>query len=370
MEQGYIENGFIVDVSNARKTSEIIYQLSTILDLPDAHCKKVCLKLGDIDLSQSELISIKALVESLNSEIEFVTTFSPYTAGSATEIGLKVSELENKVSAPVFNPDSDETHKNDNELEKALDKIFGECGLDEQTFQVKNEMKKLGSTDESSGIADIAENTQELTEFRNSNETAADESCEYISSVEKPEIYEHVAIVSTESCENISSKEDMENEINYSEDFNNKSEQIKKEAIQVCTSEDEDDFIQFQKNLRETEKLPTLYIQRTLRSGQSITAEGNIVVIGDVNPGSEIKAKGDITVWGILGGIAHAGAEGNKYARVRALKMNAIQLRIADIFARRPDSINIPYIQKNDTFVPEEAIVKHKQIIINKLYEN
>ena len=41
MDMGYIENGFIVDVSNANKTSEIIYELSRILDLPDAQSKKV-----------------------------------------------------------------------------------------------------------------------------------------------------------------------------------------------------------------------------------------------------------------------------------------------------------------------------------------
>ena len=44
MDKGYIENGFIVDVSNARKTSDIIYELSTILDLPEAQSKKVCIK--------------------------------------------------------------------------------------------------------------------------------------------------------------------------------------------------------------------------------------------------------------------------------------------------------------------------------------
>ena len=372
MEQGYIENGFIVDVSNARKTSEIIYQLSTILDLPDAHCKKVCLKLGGIDLSQSELISIKALVESLNSEIEFVTTVSSYTADSAAEIGLKVSELENKVSAPMFNQDKDVTEKNDTELEKALDKIFGESGLDEQTFHADKEMKKLRNQSEDTEVSDIV-NGLELSEFRNADEI-------------KDEIYEEKEITDTEDIstvaeicepvtdaeysEQISVEEKIETKTDDLKDFNEELEQINREVTEVYTREEDVDYIQLQKSLRETEKLPTLYIQRTLRSGQSITAEGNIVVIGDVNPGSEIKATGDITVWGVLGGIAHAGADGNKYARIRALKIHAIQLRIADVFARRPDSINIPYIQKNDTFVPEEATVKHKQIIINKLYEN
>ncbi len=153
------------------------------------------------------------------------------------------------------------------------------------------------------------------------------------------------------------------------ENFNDTLESansIEEEEIEEIDFDLED----LRKSLRETEKLPTLYIQRTLRSGQSITSEGNIVIIGDANPGSEIIAKGDITVWGILGGIAHAGSAGNQYARIRALKMNAIQLRIADVFARRPDSANIPYIQKSDTFVPEEACVRKKQIIIHKMHES
>ncbi len=371
MEQGYIENGFIVDVSNAKKTSEIIYQLSTILDLPDAHCKKVCLKLGDIDLSTSELMSIKALVESMNSEIEFVTTLSRITVESAMELGLKVSELENKVPTPEFNQDEESAQATNKELEKALDKIFGDSGLDEKTFHAEKEMKKLKA--ESENAAPI-----ELTEFKTSDSIAEETQPEEETpeEVEEPEIAEPSSVATPEFSEHIvqndepvENEEDLKEEFAELEDFNKQLDEVNKEVMEAYDDE-ADDFAQLQKSLRETEKLPTLYIQRTLRSGQSITADGNIVIIGDVNPGSEIKAKGDITVWGILGGIAHAGADGNKYARIRALKMHAIQLRIADVFARRPDSINIPYIQKTETFVPEEARVKHKQIIISKLHEN
>lgn len=373
MEQGYIENGFIVDVSNAKKTSEIIYQLSTILDLPDAHCKKVCLKLGDIDLSTSELMSIKALVESMNSEIEFVTTLSRITVESAMELGLKVSELENKVPTPEFNQDEESANQTNKELEKALDKIFGDSGLDEQTFHAETEMKKLKAETENVSVEPV-----ETQEYKSSDDVAASEIETENSTVleEEPEISEPSSVSTPEFSEHIQQKEiveeneeDLKEEFAKLEDFNQKLEKVNKEVMEVY-EDPADDFAQLQKSLRETEKLPTLYIQRTLRSGQSITAEGNIVIIGDVNPGSEIKAKGDITVWGILGGIAHAGADGNKYARIRALKMHAIQLRIADVFARRPDSINIPYIQKSETFVPEEARVKNKQIIISKLHEN
>ena len=97
--------------------------------------------------------------------------------------------------------------------------------------------------------------------------------------------------------------------------------------------------------------------------------DGNIVLIGDAHPGSELIAKGDITIWGVLGGIAHAGARGNNYACIRALKMNAIQLRISGFYARRPDTINIPFIQRSTTFTPEEARVNNKEIAIYKVSE-
>ena len=122
-----------------------------------------------------------------------------------------------------------------------------------------------------------------------------------------------------------------------------------------------------QKNHEENpESLPTLYLNRTLRSGQTLSYDGNIFIVGDAHPGSEIIAKGDITVWGILGGIAHAGAQGNVNAKVRALKLNAIQLRIAGLYARRNDTYNVPYVQKSNEFTPEVAVLENNSIVIYK----
>ncbi len=347
MDKGYIENGFIVDVSNARKTSEIIYELSRILDLPDAQSKRVCLKLGAVDLTPTELTSIKALVESMNSEIEFINTSSEATMQSAEELGIEVSILENKVPLPEFNADQDKVNV---ELERALDKIFGDENNPIQTFAQEKDLKELKKDAPAEQFAPI-ENTVSKAETIEPTiiepETKSPVEEENLSKSEMPVIEEI----------------QVNNDYDEFEDFNSELENannIEAEEIDFTSEE-------IQKCLRETEKLPTLYIQRTLRSGQSITSDGNIVIIGDVNPGSEIIAKGDITVWGILGGIAHAGSEGNQYARIRALKMNAIQLRIADVFARRPDNINIPYIQKTETFTPEEACIHKKQIIIHNM---
>jgi len=111
-------------------------------------------------------------------------------------------------------------------------------------------------------------------------------------------------------------------------------------------------------------KFETLYIKQTLRSGQTINFGGNVVIIGDCHPGSEIVVSGDISVWGVLGGIAHAGAKGDYNACIRALKINAIQLRIADLFARKPDKLEVEKNEKTNTFMPEEAKISNGEIII------
>lgn len=80
-----------------------------------------------------------------------------------------------------------------------------------------------------------------------------------------------------------------------------------------------------------------LYLRQTLRSGQAISHKGHLVIIGDVNPGAEVMAEGDITVWGALRGIAHAGIGGNIRAEIRALRLKPVQLRIAHAIARSPD---------------------------------
>jgi septum formation inhibitor MinC len=77
----------------------------------------------------------------------------------------------------------------------------------------------------------------------------------------------------------------------------------------------------------------TLYHRGTLRGGQSLQQLGAIVVVGDVNPGAELVATGDIIVFGSLRGTAHAGAQGDTGARVYALELAATQLRIATFIA-------------------------------------
>ena len=73
-----------------------------------------------------------------------------------------------------------------------------------------------------------------------------------------------------------------------------------------------------------------LFLERTLRSGTRIEFAGHVVVLGDVNPGAEIVAEGNVIIWGRLRGMVHAGSKGNREAVICALDFSPMQLRIAD----------------------------------------
>jgi len=282
MTKGFIEDGFIIDLGNANGTAEIIDELGNILEMAEAKNKQICLKLGAVDLKQSQLLSIKALINAMGSALAFVDTNSELTELSANNLGIIISKLSNEIEVT----EDEETGSVEPETEEEVS--------EEEVFKGELITDKIDLTDEAEQIEE-AENDEQKTEEENS----------------------------------VQSKE-LELEIS---------------------------------------KLPTLYLRQTLRSGSTISYDGNIVIIGDVHPGSEVIAKGDITIWGVLGGIAHAGARGNDFAKIRALKINAIQLRISGFYARRPDTLNIPFIQKTYEFTPEEARVVNKEIAVYKVNE-
>jgi septum site-determining protein MinC len=92
---------------------------------------------------------------------------------------------------------------------------------------------------------------------------------------------------------------------------------------------------------RRVEPLPAtdesaLVIKNTCRSGTRIVSQCDCVILGDVNPGAEVLAVGDIIIFGNLRGVAHAGATGDRSARIWALSIEPNQIRIADIVAVPP----------------------------------
>ncbi len=100
---------------------------------------------------------------------------------------------------------------------------------------------------------------------------------------------------------------------------------------------------------------------KNLRSGQKVFAEGNVVILGDINPGAEIIAGGNILVMGNLRGMAHAGAFGDEMAIIAAYRLNPTQIRIANHITRPPDGEAI--VIKT----PELARIRAGKVIIEKL---
>ncbi|MFZ5817188.1 MAG: septum site-determining protein MinC [Bacillota bacterium] len=100
-----------------------------------------------------------------------------------------------------------------------------------------------------------------------------------------------------------------------------------------------------------------LVVTKTLRSGQEVRHQGDVIILGDVNPGAVVIASGHIVVMGALRGVAHAGCTGNTEAIVAAAKLRPTQLRIAHVIGRSPD-------EDTPQSVPEVARVKGDLIVV------
>jgi len=109
--------------------------------------------------------------------------------------------------------------------------------------------------------------------------------------------------------------------------------------------------------LLDSKKPDDILFKGTLRSGDRISSNGNLCIIGDINPGAIISAKKNIYVWGKLLGMAFAGKGGNKNASIAALYLNPLQLRIAEVIAIGPQD-------KPKNHYPEIAVLDNQSITI------
>ena len=105
----------------------------------------------------------------------------------------------------------------------------------------------------------------------------------------------------------------------------------------------------------EIEASETKFHKGSLRSGQKVEYEGSLVILGDVNGGAEVIAGDNVVVLGILRGLAHAGAKGNKKAMIAAAKIEAPQVRIANIVKELEKEDN--ETRKTYVYVKENKII-------------
>ncbi len=101
-----------------------------------------------------------------------------------------------------------------------------------------------------------------------------------------------------------------------------------------------------------------LFVKRTIRSGQTVRHPGHVTILGDVNPGGQVVAGGDVVIWGKLRGTVHAGASGDDTAVVCALALTPTQLRIGSRIARSPEG------EPREQEIPEIARVQDDSILV------
>ena len=313
MTTGYI------DISQAQSPSEMLFLLSKELETGNFNSKKIVLNMGKIEVNHPQLLSLKSLISSVDSEIDFIYTESDLTRGAALCVGISVAngvfrEVPKEVVAE--NPDLSGTQTPMSE-EEAVNILFSSKPAFVENMQTE--------------YADETNNSQ-MVSYIPLEPPSDEENSEEEQPSEEDKIEENTEMSSEQHSEETHEEDEEEKEFILSED---------------------------------TKKFETVYVKQTIRSGQIVSHDGNVVIIGDCNPGSEIIASGDITVWGELKGIAHAGAQGNESAVIRALKLDAIQLRISGCYARRPDRANIEFVSApTDTFTPEEARICDGEIIV------
>lgn len=110
------------------------------------------------------------------------------------------------------------------------------------------------------------------------------------------------------------------------------------------------------------EEKEIISVTSIIRSGQILKVPGDLLLIGDVNPGGKVIAGGNIFIMGKLKGIAHAGFNGNDRAIVAASVMRPSQLRISSLITRAPDQY--PDTEKHEM---ECAYIDNSVIMIDRL---
>lgn len=134
-------------------------------------------------------------------------------------------------------------------------------------------------------------------------------------------------------------------------DHDERKELIYKRAVTQCLSE--------------REKSDGQFYHGTLKRRQLLESESSIVILGDVEFGAKVVAKGNIIILGTLYGSVHAGAAGDRNAFIIALSMQPQRLVIGDIEAKR----QLIYQDSLSINGPQIAVVDGKRIYLDPLIE-
>jgi septum site-determining protein MinC len=304
------DQGVLIDVGGCTSVQEAVSHLSNTLQVSNQFWKgvSVALNLGTLELTPPQVAQLLAIAKSVGASPKHVFSENEPTRASLRSLKMPIGR-----GAPMRLP---------------------QISIDALTQHELEEEEEDASESRSANKSDTVSvyETEENMEFEHSliEEDPNDVTAESSAEVE--------AVVETE--------------------------EEKQAAFEEAVDEDGVERLDPPKPLAPA--VPAvLYLRQHLRSGQTVSHKGHLVIIGDVNPGAEVMAEGDVTVWGALRGIAHAGIGGNVDAEIRALKLQPIQIRIAHAIARSPDKPRYKFSRFADCG-PETAKIIDGKIKIAK----
>ena len=180
----------IIDLSDATNISDLVLKINSELESDNTRDKNVYLNLGKIDLKQSQLLSIKALIETMDSKLAGVQTSSDMTEASAVGLGLPVGDF-----SPKTTPTFSETFKNTSSQEEKIEE------------NNSNEISSFAQLKKMNSIGDFVTDAQTLQEVNDEN--LEEETKEFLDEVdsEEDEYTEKTSNIEVESKNNIDDSE-------------------------------------------------------------------------------------------------------------------------------------------------------------------
>ncbi len=387
------DEGVLIDVSGCSNLKEALEHLSSTLQVSSQFWQglKVSINLGKLKMDTGEAAQIMAIAKGVG-----ITPSAVYTKNSDTKIafienGANIGEGK-PMSLPKIDIDPDsidlaeveETGKKSRSRStvaklklRVADALKGKKAKSEEYGETEN--KSFETLEKAPEFSEKEENIREtinkrVISLQKESEQVAEVGAETRDgaslSVALTEAEEQLAETETET-EACDMKDFVEATDEITQDEENALELTSEIEIDIEASEEEEEVFMVEEEeaieeeeveeeveVEEEEEEPltstenvvvrpspggTMYLRQTLRSGQTVSHKGHLIIIGDVNPGAEVMAEGDITVWGSLRGIAHAGIGGNVDCEIRALNLQPIQIRIAHAIARSPDKPRLSY---------------------------
>jgi len=327
--------GVLLDVSGCSDLKEALEYLSSTLQASNSFWSglNVSINVGKLSLKPSEVAQILAIAKGVG-----ISPAGVYTTDSDTISSLEDNGVSLGKGAPMalpevsLNTSSIEAAESDEPEEGKVQSAVSSIKVRvRDAFQAKRgpEGGQLDGDDDDDLLQDRLEGVDLATEDIRQNEKRIRKT------IVKRKIHITGEFPAAEAAETSGkAMKVMDEEEEEIEEAEEDEIELDTETVETDEEEQEEDL--------EDEESPaasntTMYLRQTLRSGQTISHKGHLIIIGDVNPGAEVMAEGDITIWGSLRGIAHAGIGGNTDAEIRALNLQPIQIRIAHAIARAPD---------------------------------